>query len=130
MKFLPMLSALAALAGLSACSTIASRIKDHQAAFDASSPETRAKIQQGRVDVGFTPEQVVMAIGHPQRVYAKLTTAAPQEIWVYGIDGGPAAGISPLYGNGDIVISDAYFQEQQRVIFEKGAVVAVFKRLR
>lgn len=125
-----MLAALASLAALSACSTIASRIQDHQAAFDASSPETREKIRQGRVDVSFTPEQVVMALGHPQRVYAKLTTGAPQEIWVYGIDGGPAAGISPLYGNGDIVISDAYFQEQQRVIFEKGAVVAVFKRLR
>jgi hypothetical protein len=130
MKRMRAFGAAALLAASAACSTGATRIKAHQAAFDASSPEAQRKICQGEAAVGFTDEQVVMALGHPQRVYAKQTPGAAQEIWVYGLDGGPAAGISPVYGNGDIVVSDAYFQEQERVVFEKGAVVAVFKRLR
>ncbi len=123
-------AAFALAAALAACTTIASRIQAHQAAFDASSPEVQARIRRGEAAPGFTKDQVVMALGHPSRVYAHRTAAGEQEIWVYGADFGPASEASPRYGDGDIVVSNAFFEETQRVVFEKGAVVSVTKRLR
>ena len=128
MRFPKLCGAAVLVASSAACATVASRIKAHQAAFDASSPEAQQRIRQGEVAVGFTTDQVLMVLGHPQRDYAKNTPGAAQEIWVYGVDGGPASGVSPRYGGGDIVVSDAYFEENLRVVFEKGAVVAVYKR--
>jgi hypothetical protein len=130
MRFPKLCGAVVLAASLAACATVASRINAHRAAFDASSPEAQQKIRQGEVAVGFTNDQVVMALGHPQRVYAKNTPGAAQEIWVYGVDGGPASGITPRYGNGDIVVNSAYFEESMRVVFEKGTAVAVYKRQR
>ena len=118
------------LAALGACATIPSRIKSHQAAFDASSPDVQQKIRQGEAAVGFTTDQVVMALGRPNRVYAKATPSGAQEIWVYGMDSGPGSGIVPRYGDGGIVTTDAYFEEHERVVIEKGTAVDVVKRLR
>jgi hypothetical protein len=129
MRF-PALCAAAALAALSACTTVSSRIKSDQTAFDASAPEAQALIRNGQAAVGFTKEQVVMALGHPNRVYEKKTPAADEEIWVYGVDDGPGFGLAPEYGGGGIVVSNAYFEENERVVFEKGKAVSVVKRVR
>ena len=124
------IASAALLASLAACTTVASRVKSHQAAFDASAPDVQEKIRRGNVGVGFTKDQVVMALGVPNRTYAKVTPAGEQEIWVYGMDYGPGTGTIPRYGDGGIVVGDAYFEENQRVLFEKGVVTSVVKRLR
>ena len=51
------------------CSTLESRISAQQAQFDTWPSEVREKIQAGRVDIGFTPEQVRVALGEPTRKY-------------------------------------------------------------
>ena len=124
------IAATAVFASLAACTTVATRIKSHQAAFDASPPDVQQKIRQGEAAVGFTSDQVVMALGNPNRVYAKAAPSGEQEIWVYGMDSGPAGGVVPRYGDGGIVVTDAYFEEHERVVIEKGVAVGVVKRLR
>jgi hypothetical protein len=130
MRLQKLIAATAVLASLAACTTVATRIKSHQAAFDASPAEVQRKIERGDVAVGFTTDQAVMALGHPNRVYAKATPSGEQEIWVYGMDSGPSTGLVTSYGDGGIVVTDAYFEEHERVVFEKGIAVAVIKRLR
>ena len=115
---------------LAACSYGERRFKAHQAEFDASSPEARRKIRKGEVAVGFTPGQVELALGRPSRVYAKVTPASTQEIWVYGIEAGQGTGEIPRSDDPGIVVGDAAFEEIERVVFEKGSAVAVVKRLR
>ena len=115
---------------LAACSHGERRFKAHQAEFDASSPEAQRKIRKGEVAVGFTPEQVELALGRPSRVYTKVTPASTQEIWVYGIEAGQGTGTIPRSDDPGIVVGDAAFEEIERVVFEKRAVAAVVKRLR
>jgi hypothetical protein len=91
--------------------------------------ERRSKDHQGEVAVGSTPAQVVMTLGRPSRVYTKETPASEQEIWAYGVEAGEAGGI-PRSENPGIIVGDAAFLEIESVVFEKGLVVAVVKRLR
>lgn len=79
-------------AALAACQTPATRIKKNQAVFDASPPEIQKAIREGRVEVGFTAAQAVMALGKPDRVYTQKTAAANQEFWEYGSGRGPNVG--------------------------------------
>ncbi len=83
-------AALAAL--LAACSTVSSRIKKHQAEFDASAPEVQKAIREKRVEVGFTPLQAEIALGKPDRSYVRQTATAVQSVWAYG-DGGTSVGV-------------------------------------
>jgi outer membrane protein assembly factor BamE (lipoprotein component of BamABCDE complex) len=124
------IASIALAAVLAACASISSRIKSHQAAFDASPPDVQAKIRKGVIAVGFTTDQVVMALGRPTRVYAKVTPKGAQEIWDYGLDTGLGTGAGTPYGDGGIVVGDAFFEEILRVVFEKGVAVDVVKRLR
>jgi len=72
-------------AALTACQSPQTRIKKNQAAFDAFPPAAQSAIREGRVDVGFTPEQTLMALGKPDRVYTQKTAASSQEFWEYGL---------------------------------------------
>ena len=75
-----------AVGALAACSSQQARIGRHQAAYDASPPAIQQKIQRGEVDIGFTPEQVNMALGDADRVYTRKSAGAKeQEVWAYGL---------------------------------------------
>jgi hypothetical protein len=111
-----------------ACSTPQSRIRRRQGAFDAYPPEVREKIRAGQVDVGFTREQVSIALGRPDRVRLDKPPAAEREIWVYGIGAprpesglvsAPGAYVQPAVGDDELL----------RVVFQKGAVVKIEKRI-
>ena len=65
------LSLLPLAALLAACATPESRIRDNQAAFDAFPPSVQQKIRAGQADIGFTPEQVRMALGEPDHKYTR-----------------------------------------------------------
>src|SRR5258708_4829348 len=73
---------------LSACASPQSRIKRHQAEFDAYPTAVQQKIRDGQADVGFTSEQVALALGRPDRRYTRKAAAATQEVWVYGYGSG------------------------------------------
>ena len=119
------------------CSTTDSRIKDHQASFDATPPTVQAKIRAGQIDIGFTPEQVTMALGKPDRSYTRTTASGTSEIWAYedhkpvfsigiGVVGG---GGSTMVGSGVGVSSgNDRFDDKLRVVFEGDRVVAVETR--
>jgi hypothetical protein len=63
-RSLATLLGIAAVA-LMACNTTGSRISRQQELFDSYPPEVQENIRNGVVEVGYTPEMVVMAIGEP-----------------------------------------------------------------
>ena len=128
---------------LGACSTVDSRIQQHAAQFAGYPPEVQQQIRAGRVDLGFTMEQVVIAMGeadrHATRTSGEGGRKVTQEVWGYAAHGGHwsfgiglgtsrgATGYGSSAGMGtnfaddrdDIVL---------RVVFEDDKVVAVEKR--
>lgn len=118
-----------------ACASPKARIRRHQAAFDAYPSAVQAKIRAGEVEVGFTPEQVEMALGAPDRKYVRKTAAGNQDVWGYGAGSArPRLGLSfgmgsggggGSYGGGVGVESEAGHDERARVVFQEGRVVSV-----
>lgn len=133
-------SLVVALAMLAGCATQATRIRDHQAEYDAYPADVRSKIAAGQVDVGFTPEQVLLALGKPTRKFARTTTTGASEVWAYnqkapgapsfsfGIGGGFGLGNSGFGSVGastQVPGDDASREDKLRVVFENGRVSAV-----
>lgn len=81
MRRLPILTALSALA--LACATLETRIAESQEAFDTYPPEVQEQIRAGEIAVGFTPEQVLMALGEPSRRSQVTTDDAVAEVWIW-----------------------------------------------
>ena len=75
------LACLALLLG--GCSTIPSRIEEKSAAFAALDADTQNKIRLGRVDVGYSPDLVYIALGTPDERLTKTTTTGTSETWIY-----------------------------------------------
>lgn len=65
------------------CSTTNSRISKNQAAFDSYDVETQSLIRQGEIAVGFTPEQVEMSLGKPDREATLENESGKQIVWQY-----------------------------------------------
>jgi hypothetical protein len=131
------LLALAVL--LAACSSPASRIKKNQAAYDSWPPAVQESVKAGRADVGFTPDQVRVALGRPDRVYTRKTQEASQEVWAWGGGGGARTGVSFGfgswgYGSGTSVGvgvgsgGNDYPDDRVRVVFQDGRVLSVESR--
>jgi len=133
--YVPCFSAVlsAFLLVLTGCSTTDSRIKGHQAAFDAAPPAVQAKIRAGQVDVGYTPDLVLMALGEPDRRYTRTTANGTTDIWAYvshkpsfsiglGVIGG---GGGTMVGSGVAVGTGDRSDDKLRVIFSGGRVAAL-----
>jgi hypothetical protein len=75
--------AAVALAAAGCRSTPEKRIAKNEAAFAAMSAEAQAAIRAGRVEPGFTQEQVELAKGKPDRVVRRTTAKGEEESWVY-----------------------------------------------
>lgn len=131
------LTFLAAVVLLAACSTPARRIKKNQAAYDSWPPEVQAVVKAGKADVGFTAEQVRVALGKPDRIYTRKSAASVQEVWAYtgarastgvGLGFGMGGG-GTSYGLGVGVGGPDYRDDDRvRVVFEAGKVVNVESR--
>jgi hypothetical protein len=139
-RLLALLSIGALLALVTACSTPASRIKSHQATFDALPAETQANIRAGKVEFGYTQPMVLMALGEPDRRYTRTTQAGQTEVWAYR-DKGPAFSLGVGVGGGSgrtgvgggIGVSTAgdRDEDKMRVIFDvSGKVSAIEKSSR
>ena len=134
LRSLPVLLVLIAVAG---CSTPASRIQNHQAAFEAWPAAVQQEVRTGRVGVGFTPEMVQVALGEADRRYTRTSLQGTSEVWVY-LDHGPkfsvGLGIGGSSGNSAYGVGlrtgDDTFREDEnlRVVFEGGRVVALETR--
>lgn len=110
-----------------------SRIDKNRATFDAYSEDVRAAIRAGEVQVGFTAEQVNLALGKPDRVLTQTTAEGASEVWVYrknnprlGLGLGFGAGSGPV-GAGVGVSSRGreFSDERMRVTLAAGRVTSV-----
>jgi len=131
LNFIPLLMLLGLL---TSCATPESRIADHRSAFEQFSPEIQQKIRTGQVDVGFTPEMVVMALGEPARKFTRKTERGDTEVWSYHDDspkfsfglGVGSGNRGSSIGGGVGVSTGGYDPEEKiRVEIRGGAVTAV-----
>ncbi|ACB77470.1 hypothetical protein [Opitutus terrae] len=118
------------------CATPDSRIQKQQAAFDSWPADVQQKVRAGKVDVGFTPDMVRVALGEPDRVMSRTTDRGQAEGWVY-MDKGPkfsfGLGMGTMRGSsayaGGVTLGDDWRDEEVlRVIFEGGKVSAIETR--
>jgi hypothetical protein len=67
----------------SGCHSPATRLRDNPSAAAALDPATRAKIEHGVVEPGFTPEMVYLALGQPAVPTHPDVNATRDGTWVY-----------------------------------------------
>jgi len=135
-------SLLLICAGLvSACSSSSPdrRIKTNQQLFDSLTPEAQASVRAGRVEVGFTSDMVLLALGKPDRYYMRTTQAGSSEVWAYtnsssspsisfGLGmglGGRGPGMSTGIGIATTAGSGDRADDRTRVIFDNGKVASI-----
>jgi hypothetical protein len=137
MKTLVSLLAAGLLALATGCSTVDSRISKSSTEFQSWPADVQAKIRAGQVDVGFTPEQVEVALGEPEKKYTRKTAKGTAEVWAYTKSSGFSLGLgvgavggSGGYGGGVgyDTTSRGGDDERVRVIFEAGLVTSVETR--
>jgi len=72
------------LVGLVAgCATPAYRIRKNPEVFASFPPEVQENVRAGRIEVGYTTDMVLIAMGRPSRVYARQTAEEQTLIWSY-----------------------------------------------
>ena len=125
----------ALLLALAGCATApADRIAQNRSAFDTWPAEVQAKVRAGQVAVGFTEEQVRMALGDPERVITRTTEKGVSLVWAYrhrgphvsfgfGMAGG---GGHTGYGAGVAMTDHRYFSgDALHVVLMNGQVVSI-----
>ena len=121
------------LSAAAGCTSPGSRIAQNQAAFDAWPADVQARVRAGKISMGFTPEQVRVALGEPARKFTRTSAAGPGEVWVYrelGPDTGTGLTVGLETGGGTGVGGGPAFEnyrysEYARVSFENGLVNAI-----
>jgi hypothetical protein len=125
---------LVSLALLTACSTPDSRIAVKRTAFEQFPADVQQKIRAGQIDVGFTDEMVLMALGEPARKFTRKTEAGDTEVWGYhdnkprfsfGIGVGSGGRHSAVGGGVEMSTGGYDPDEKVRVEFRGGRVTAV-----
>jgi hypothetical protein len=74
---------LALVVWLAGCASPDSRIRANAAIFDGLPPHQQQLIREGRVAIGFTPEMVYLAVGEPDRRWARTDADGRSEVWTY-----------------------------------------------
>ena len=83
------------------CSTVDSRIAKNRELFNSWPAAVQDKVVLGQIDIGFTPDQVRVALGDPDRVFTRTTADGTSQIWSYR-DRGPRIGFGVGVGMGSI----------------------------
>ena len=96
---LPLALLATAIVLAAGCSTVDSRIAKNRTAFNSWPPAVQDKVVQGKIDVGFTPDQVQVALGTPDRVWTRTTADGTSQVWSYR-DRGPHFGFGVGVGMG------------------------------
>jgi hypothetical protein len=118
------------------CSSVDSRVKSHEAAFNSWPADVQEKVRAGKVEMGFTPEMVEVALGEPHRRASRTTDRGQADVWVYS-DKSPrfsiGLGLGSVRGStgvgGGVTVGDNFRDDEaMRVIFENGRVTAIETR--
>jgi hypothetical protein len=99
MKTRAALFAFLLAAALTGCSTVDSRIAKNREAFNTWPPAVQDRVVRGEIDVGFTTDQVRVALGEPDRVWTRTTADGTSQVWSYR-DRGPKFGFGVGVGMG------------------------------
>ena len=81
------------------CSTVDSRIAKNRSAFNSWPPAVQDKVVLGQIDIGFTADQVRVALGEPDRVFTRTTADGTSQVWSYR-ERGPRFGFGVGVGMG------------------------------
>lgn len=68
---------------LAGCSTVDSRIAKNRELFNSWPAAVQDKVVRGQIDLGFTPDQVRVALGEPDRVFTRTSTDGTSQVWSY-----------------------------------------------
>lgn len=116
------------------CSTTDSRISKNSDLVASWPADVQAKVRAGQVAVGFTPDQVRVALGEPDRTLARTEAQGSREVWVYlekaskfsfGVGVGGGGGGTSVGGGVGVNTGGRGERELRRVIFESGRVSAI-----
>ena len=131
------LSLLSVLA-FAGCSTVESRVASDRAAFDTWPPAVQQKVSAGQVDIGFTMDQVRVAFGKPDYVFARSAENGNFEVWSYR-DRGPhfsfGLGMGSFHGGSGystgvgVSTGGGYPDEKLRVIFDQNGRVSTIEEV-
>jgi outer membrane protein assembly factor BamE (lipoprotein component of BamABCDE complex) len=143
MKTTKLLFTCLAVFALTGCSTVNSRIKEKSQVYYSLEADTRAKIDQGIIDPGFTPDMVYIALGSPDEKRTQRDLDGRTEVWIYNsyydrLEGvrrvgyyrnvyfDPVARVyrvyyTPAYGP----VYSQQKEEQIRITFRDGAVTTI-----
>lgn len=94
--------------------------------------DVQEQIKAGEVAVGFTPLQVTLARGKPDRVGKRTSSSGQEEVWTYerrasglGVGLGIGGGSGGLGGGVGVSSGGRAPEIELRVIFSGGVVTAV-----
>ena len=133
---LSVLAATLILLVATGCSTLHSRIEKNRQAFDAWPPGVQDAIVRGQIAVGFTPDQVRVALGEPDRVWTRTTADGTSEVWSYrdrgprfsfgvGVGMGSWSGSHGTFGGVGISSGGGYRDDEKMgVVFDRTGRVA------
>ena len=85
--------------GAAGCSTVDSRIARNRDLFNTWPSAVQDKVVVGQIDIGFTVDQVRVALGEPDRVFTRTSADGTSQIWSYR-DRGPRFGFGVGLGVG------------------------------
>ena len=83
------------------CSTVDSRIAKNRDVFNSWPGEVQDKVVRGQIDIGFTSDQVRVALGEPDRIFTRTTADGTSQVWSYR-DRGPRFGFGVGVGMGSV----------------------------
>ena len=135
-KLVSLCVVMIALAG---CSTVESRVSNNRAAFDSWPPAVQQKVTAGQIDVGFSTDQVRMALGDPDYVFARSAVTGNFEVWSYrdrgprfsfGLGMGSFSGRSGYSTGIGVNTGGGYPDEKMRVIFDHTGRVSSIEEVR
>lgn len=117
------------------CASTSRRISRNQELFDTFPADVQAGIRAGNVDVGFTPEMVMMALGEPDRRYTRITEHGAFEVWAYRSRATPRVSLGLGIGGGSgrtsvgtsvgVATGGDRADDRVRVVFSNGKVTSV-----
>ena len=82
LKFLALAFCCATTLLLSGCNTAAVRVLTNYEAFSQLDPKVRANILRGRIELGYTPEMVRLALGRPN-YSSSAAVKGGYDVWSY-----------------------------------------------
>ena len=124
----------AALGSGGCATTPESRVEKNAAAVASWPADVQAQVRAGKVMIGFSAEQVRVAVGEPDRALKRTDATGARDVWVY-FDNGPgfsfgvgvsSGGRGSGAGGGVSVGSGGrHERERMRLTFDNGKVSAI-----